>query len=204
MRILISALVLALMVPAWVCAQNSSEDVLRGKSVDQWVALLGSDKFSDREEASTVLANGGERAVAALKKAAESGDNEVRLRARLALSAAIPVSIEGEFTRISAQSFLRGGRPTPQSNESGESTLTIEKGRLVFWQSYGSGVSQVYSFPEDAPLVFREKCTLELTWQHRQQSQLQPGSRCGKTGMREYRGRLAADAQRGRYRQDFF
>lgn len=168
--------IVAVLILAWIAyfpdfaadaplAADSPAKLLKGKSFEQWVALLGSDRFDEREEASKTLIAAEEAAVPTLKKALGSDDTEVRLRAERALLAIAIVSIEGEFMRIASQSFSQTGRRTRQANESGDSTLSIQKGRLVFKQDYAKGIDQVYSFPEDTPLVFRNKCAIELNFE---------------------------------------
>ncbi|HLX60211.1 MAG TPA: hypothetical protein VKX17_02905, partial [Planctomycetota bacterium] len=102
---------------------------------------------------------------AALRKAREDPDSEIRLRAQLALAAIVSVSLEGEFVRIASESYNQTGRLVSQANESGESMLTIKKGKVYFRQDYSKGVEQLYSFDEKTPLSFRNKCTIELNWE---------------------------------------
>lgn len=159
--------VLALLMAAAVvfCEEASRAELIRGKSAEQWVALLGSEKFDEREEASKTLIAAGTAAEAALRKGAESSDQEVRLRAQLALSAIVSVSIEGDFLRVASESFSQNGVRTVQANESGESILTIRKGQVFFKQEYGKGIEQTYTFDEATPLKFKQKCSIELEWQ---------------------------------------
>ncbi len=166
MRILAATLILASIAPFAAGAENAPPgDPLKGKPVAHWIERLGSDIFNEREEATKALSDAGESAVPALKKALESSDNEVRLRAQLALVSLITLSIEGRFVRIASESFGPDGRRTVQSNEAGESTLFIEKGRVVFKQDYSKGIEQVYLFPETTNLSFRKKCAIELNWE---------------------------------------
>ncbi len=156
---------------AWIAyspalaADSPPADVLKSKTIEQWIALLGSDRFDKREEASQVLVAAEEAAIPSLKKALDSSDTEIRLRAARALLAIARLSIEGEFVRVASESFSQGGRRTRQANESGASTLSIQKGSLVFKQDYNKGIEQAYSFPEDFPLVFRNKCTIALSFE---------------------------------------
>ena len=155
---------------AWIAyspdfAADAPADMLKGKSLEQWIALLGSDRFDEREDASQVLVAAEEAAVPSLKKALDSSDTEVRLRAARALLAIARLSIEGEFLRVASESFSQSGRRTRQANESGASTLSIQKGSLIFKQDYNKGIEQIYSFPDDTPLVFRNKCVIALSFE---------------------------------------
>ena len=165
MRMCCAALCFIWMIQTTSFAESAATDAFKGKSVEEWIARLGSEVFSEREEASAALVASGETAVPALTKALESGDNEIRIRAKLALCALVAISMEGDFVRVASESFIRGGIPTTQSNEAGASSLHIQKGRVIFKQAYGSGIEQVYLFDENTPLVFRNKCSIELNWE---------------------------------------
>ena len=58
---------------------------MNGKTLEQWAALLGADKFEQREEASRALFVAGDRALPVLKTASNSEDGEVSSRARNAM-----------------------------------------------------------------------------------------------------------------------
>jgi len=146
-------------------ASSVPKDPLKGKPLAHWIERLGSESFDEREEATQTLAEAGDNAIPDLKKALESGDNEVRVRAKTVLAGLLPISIEGEFLRVGSESFSQGGRRTTQNNEAGESTLSIKRGEVTFKQDYSKGITQVYSFPLRTPVQFRSKCEIELNWE---------------------------------------
>jgi len=158
----------------WVClvsalafsarAETAAAELLKGRSVEQWVERLGSDVFKEREEASLVLGLGGKGVEAALRKAVASSDAEVSTRAKIALSAQEVKSIEGDFVRVESISTSDDGLLLADTAAEVPATVTIKKGKLVFKQDYGNGVEQVYSFAEATSLEFRQKCTIAMTW----------------------------------------
>jgi len=87
-----------------------------------------------------------------LKKALESSHTEVRLRAERALLAIAVLSIEGEFVRVASESFSQSGKRTVRPRIRA-STLSVEKGRVIFKQDYAKGIEQIYSFPEETKLL---------------------------------------------------
>ena len=164
MKTLFTALILTFVSIAAQCAEAAAEKV-KGRSIQQWVTQLGSDAFSDREEATAALSTAGAAAIPALKLASESGDNEVRVRAKLVLAAQEIVSFQGQFVRVKTESTDSTGNRIVQSNEEGESILNISKGRVIFKQDYRDGVTQVYSFNEKTPLTFKNYRAIDLTWE---------------------------------------
>src|ERR1043165_193666 len=85
---------LAVLLAAAVFAGEEAvrADPLMGKKAEDWVELLGSEKFEEREEASRRLVAAGDASEGALKKVLDPSDQEVRVRARLAVSAIVSVS----------------------------------------------------------------------------------------------------------------
>jgi hypothetical protein len=67
-------------------AYSAEDETLNGKTIDQWIALLGSNNFDEREQASANLQGAGDKAIPALTKALGHADAEVRMRAQKALA----------------------------------------------------------------------------------------------------------------------
>lgn len=156
----------------WVCvfclggAGAEAAKTEEKKSAAEWVKLLGSDKFAEREAATKGLIALGESAEPLVKKALEEPDSEVRRRAAQVLAALTPVNFAGDFVRIGSESLTADGRPELASNEAGTSKLTVDASGLVFLhQNYGSmKIDQTYSFAKDAKLDVKGKSELKLTW----------------------------------------
>ncbi len=148
-----------------MCAESAAPPDEK-KPAAEWVKLLGSDKFAEREAATNALIGLGAEAEPLVKAVLQDADIEVRRRAARVLAALTPVSFAGDFVRIGSESLSADGRPEVATNEAGTAKISIDKTGLVFLsQSYSNmKIDQTYTFPADAKLEVAGKGHLKLAW----------------------------------------
>ncbi len=120
------------------------------KEIERLVKQLGSDKFKEREAATTHLKEIGEPALADLRKALASDDLEVRLRAsRLieAIAARLQVfCYEGHTARVMGVVFSPDGRRLLSSSNDGTVRLIdAGTGKLIRTLAHPSARSVAFS-----------------------------------------------------------
>ncbi len=125
-----------------------------------------SGDWREREEASKALLQLGPEALEDLRAALRStGDAEARKRLGAALARLEPMPVQGKFVILSNVT-LRDGRPANLTNENATGTITVEKGKVTFQQTYSGGkATQIYIVPDHAPQSVSGEFEIPVKWE---------------------------------------